>query len=456
MHKLIKSINKLEPRNFYLILSLILGFLFIFITPPFQTPDEVAHFYRAYSIFDGKIVVTDTPEGGGSEVPISFSETVKDLHEGIPFDYNSKVDYKDILNNLDRPLNLSEENYEDFYNTAVYTPISYLPQTLGIGFGAIFGLSPVVLMYLGRILNMLTGILIMYFGIKIAPFFKWIFVALGLMPMTLFLFGSLSADVMVISLSFYLTAYLLRLIYDKNIKKISIRDFIIITVVATLLSLSKQLYFLIPLVAILIPISKFKDIKWKLGFTLLPTVLSIIPSMLWSLSARKFYSGQEIIDNQIDIYIHNPLLFLKETFYEYTVNGWYLFEHFVGQLGWLDTRLPFFFVLLPATIMFILLLLSQKLPKDVYKLKSRIVYGGIFLGSVLLITLVVFIFWKSQTGGGVQGRYFIPIAPLAFLALVSDKINIEINIKNKKLYFLLFFMFLGLVSYVALFFRYYV
>ena len=37
-------IKKISPSKFYLILALFLGFLFVFITPPFQTPDEVAHF----------------------------------------------------------------------------------------------------------------------------------------------------------------------------------------------------------------------------------------------------------------------------------------------------------------------------------------------------------------------------------------------------------------------------
>ena len=155
-------------------------------------------------------------------------------------------------------------------------------------------------------------------------------------------------------------AYILRLIYNDQIKNFEIKDFLFIVFISILLSLSKQLYILIPLISILIPLSKFKSLKIKAIFISFLMILSIIPSMLWSFSASKFYSGQEIIKNQIELYSSNLFLFFKETFYEYAVGGFYLYEHFIGQLGWLDTRLPFFFVILPFTILFVLLLFSQK------------------------------------------------------------------------------------------------
>ncbi|MER3433396.1 MAG: hypothetical protein C4288_08190 [Leptolyngbya sp. ERB_1_1] len=51
LHRFIKS-----PERAFLILSLIFGMMFIIALAPFQSPDEPAHFYRAYQLSEGKII----------------------------------------------------------------------------------------------------------------------------------------------------------------------------------------------------------------------------------------------------------------------------------------------------------------------------------------------------------------------------------------------------------------
>jgi len=60
-------------------LFILLGFglAYVFILPPFEAPDEPAHFARAYSIAEGQVVIRDHPR-----------DLVVFLKEAI--EYNSK------------------------------------------------------------------------------------------------------------------------------------------------------------------------------------------------------------------------------------------------------------------------------------------------------------------------------------------------------------------------------
>lgn len=43
-------------ENIFILFALLFGLLFVFVTPPFQSVDEQAHFFRAYGISSGQFV----------------------------------------------------------------------------------------------------------------------------------------------------------------------------------------------------------------------------------------------------------------------------------------------------------------------------------------------------------------------------------------------------------------
>jgi uncharacterized membrane protein len=56
-------------------------------------------------------------------------------------------------------------------------------------------------------------------------------------------------------------------------------------------------------------------------------------------------------------------------------------------------------------------------------LKDKLIISLCLILSVLLITTATYIYW-SEVGGavtGLQGRYFIPLSPLFFLLLYTNK-----------------------------------
>jgi Predicted membrane protein (DUF2142) len=56
--------SRLTPDRLVLALGLAGGLLLVFVTPPFQVPDEPAHFFRAYQVATG--AGAEPGPGGGT------------------------------------------------------------------------------------------------------------------------------------------------------------------------------------------------------------------------------------------------------------------------------------------------------------------------------------------------------------------------------------------------------
>ena len=191
-----------QPQRVFVVAGFVFGTLMALIVPPFQAPDEPHHFFRAYQISEGQWVPNWRDNIGQGDLPASLAQICK------PFSavrYNTETtSLSSILDALRIPLKPSvRENY--VLATAHYSPIGYLPQAVGIGIGRArlaaagsdvprkidqpvdmdrFGiLGPAGHAEIGRPLLLLM-----------------------LMPMSLFMAASVSADAMINALAFLLVA----------------------------------------------------------------------------------------------------------------------------------------------------------------------------------------------------------------------------------------------------------
>lgn len=55
--------KRVLPERAFLLLAILLGVVFIFVTPPFEVPDEGAHFYRSYQVSVGRLLPQENGEG---------------------------------------------------------------------------------------------------------------------------------------------------------------------------------------------------------------------------------------------------------------------------------------------------------------------------------------------------------------------------------------------------------
>jgi hypothetical protein len=164
------------PEKIYVVLALVFGLSLVFITPPLQVPDEQDHLNRAYQLTEFNIFQFD------STVPASLIKLF-DTFGRLNFNPLEKTNINEILSQ--RNVELNPQNRLQPYIPKYIFP--YLPQSLGMFIGKMFNGSPLSLLYMGRIFNLLFSIALIFLAIRTAPFFKWFFFLLGLMPMTLYL-----------------------------------------------------------------------------------------------------------------------------------------------------------------------------------------------------------------------------------------------------------------------------
>ena len=259
----------------FLLVAGILGILFIFVMPPGQAPDEITHFRRAYGISEGVLIpgnVNGNEDEVGSLLPNNLEETFgKGLPKGGTY---SQI--KDMLGNNEIP-GYTEQKYN---GAAVYNFVCYIPQTLAILIGKLFGFSILGMAYLIELFNFIVWIILVYFAIKLIPKFKEIVLFISLLPIVLQEATSMSPDALTIGLSLFLVAYVLYLTYIKK-SKLRKRELALLCGIAIVMGFCKIVYLPLLLLFITIPSDRFGGKKKKWLFLAVLAVVIIALNLAW-------------------------------------------------------------------------------------------------------------------------------------------------------------------------------
>ena len=79
-----KFINDIKIEKVFLCLAIVFGICISIITPPFQVPDEIVHFDRAYQISKGEIFETKLNNTVGGYIPLSIMQLEVNVSPGLP------------------------------------------------------------------------------------------------------------------------------------------------------------------------------------------------------------------------------------------------------------------------------------------------------------------------------------------------------------------------------------
>jgi uncharacterized membrane protein len=194
---------KIVRVTLMLILGAVGAIPLVLLTPPFQVPDEVQHFYRAFQLSDLRIRAEVQNGISGGTLPSSLPELVKSsvyTRDGILYPATPSPITKS-LKLASIPLDSSTRQFVAFPGSAFYSPLPYFPQVLGIAVGRLFGLGPLYLLYLGRLVNCLAALGLGGLAVYLMPVAGELVMVVGLLPMSLFLYASVSPDAAVISCS---------------------------------------------------------------------------------------------------------------------------------------------------------------------------------------------------------------------------------------------------------------
>lgn len=402
---------KLE--KIFLVCGLILGIFYVFALPIGGPPDEPAHFWRAYQLSEGRVFPeTDVDGNSGIYIP-------SNLRAAISSRYSQSEDGY-LLTAEDFTTYASEEYVLDSIPADSYLPFNYLPQIIGIWFGKILHLPLIPMMYLSRLLNVVFCVIVTYFCIKFCPVFKKAILLIALLPMTMHLFASVSADGSIICAGFALITFTLYM--QKATRQLQFKDFVLLFFICATLTLSKPVYAPLCLILFWIPKARFSSVFRKffsiiiLGMIIF--AILVISRLLYGSGSARFDAGE-----QISFIISKPIKYA----FIFAQSSILAPEQFINStigrsLEWFSTHL--FAPYIITYFVFFVLLCAERVVKISRSLKIFILCAFSFV--VIATFTAMFIVWTepgSTTIEGVQGRYFIPI--LLLIPLFCQPSNLK-------------------------------
>lgn len=436
------NIVKEKLHYYFLNIAIILGILLIVFSPPMTVPDENTHFLNAYTIADGQIFLQKSDGKLGKYIPESVIDFVDENKSKFAGMDGKRYNFKEYYFNSYLTRDKGEKVFTSYWSQDI-NPISYIFSSVGMVIGKVllpksFEL-PFNLLLFGRIFNLIFYVISMTYVIKIAPYYKNTMFLLALMPMSIYLGASISYDALIIPSVFLLFAYTLKL---RESEKIVLKDIIIICCIMFVLFSVKQAYTPFALVLLSIPKKNFGDRKryYKIiGITLVVCITTVLFSQINKSELFSLQSGSNVNENVVlqSEYLKNNFgIMIPLILNTFSVYKTFYITGFIGTLGQLDTNLP-----IPLVVTFGLILIFVMFI-DSFK-ASQITINFKLLGLVATFVFVYFSFrimyinWTPVIGSvcgdtvsGIQGRYFIPIAPFV-CGIFANKFLLKYEIINK-------------------------
>ncbi len=411
-----------DPIPLSLSLALLFGAAFALLTPPFQSPDEPNHFLRAYQVSEGIFFPEKQDRRLGGTLPASLGH-VRDSFSFLRMNYEARADKSLIFQSLNLPLKAETRIFLDFPNTAIYAPTAYLPQAAAIAILRPLGATPLQMLYAARLANLFVWVLLVLAAIRLMPFLKRTLTVFALLPASLAVAASANADVVTNGLCWWIVAALLASSsplppFKGGDSSRLWRQTLIVAVVCA----NK----LIALPLILLSFGKRR-------FALF-LAAGLAAALVWGIFAQKnfipyddynpAFRDAQTLNEGVDparqqaFIIENPLFFIEITLKSIVKSLPSTSAHFVGKFGWEKNYLP------PVWLALLWLMLASVLASEENPLSKRrrtlaAIVAALYVG---MFAVTMYALWCPVGAGEVtnfQGRYFVPIAPVAALALAG-------------------------------------
>ena len=418
--------RKIKTEFAFLGLSLFIGITFVFINAPQVRYDEHAHFWRAYEISKGNIISRTT-----NLLPNSIIALFEREDGSYP---NKEINYNVINKKINDNLNPTDERVFAVGATGSLTPISYIPQVIGITIGRVLELSPIIILWLGRLTNLLTYIGLIFFAIKIIPSEKWknIIMIIALFPMSMNLAATVSPDTVIIGCTLLAISYAMYLKFV--VEKIELKQISLLGILCMIPTVCKIVYFPLFLVVLMLPKEKFENkIKRILAYVLVGTIV-FLPYILlnklvnlgdYAIAIRTNMMEQCLFT--ISDIIRDFGVAINTMYSEFSL---YLFE-MIG--GW--NTIEIISIIILGILLFEMLIKTEDGVNYKFTKNDKIICIIICMIEILGVVAAMYLGWtqaKQTVVEGVQGRYFLPVIPLICIFLSRNKLGCEIKNKNIK------------------------
>lgn len=197
--------------------ALLFGFVFgvtaVVFVPPVVTYDGPSHYLRALQVSEGQMRADRfSASAVGGVVPKSHA----DFMNSILWSYywkpgNTYMDRAQWAALSSQEARVPGTTRVEFTNTAIYSPVNYAFQSLGMRLAAALSPSPLLASQLGCLFNLAGYLLLVVCAIECAPRFRRGVVLLASSPLVLIQASSLSADAINFTLPLLVLAWTWRL-----------------------------------------------------------------------------------------------------------------------------------------------------------------------------------------------------------------------------------------------------
>jgi hypothetical protein len=408
-----------RPRRLVLCGLALILIAMCFLTPPFQSPDEHRHFFRAYQLSEGVLLPyrlqPNMKEGTtvqalhaavGGALPRAVDVLLLATHaDRLRSNPNERLRAADLVSALAIKVDANDRVFFRFPHETPFPPYAFAPQAAGILLARAFTDRILIHFYAGRLVNAMTALALIWLALLFAPTLWPVCLAFGSLPLVSFQMGSASPDAILLGASILFGASLFvrgvgwtRWVQGGSLCLLTIKPF----------------YAPVALLPLLNTDSK---VTVRTGLV----VVSLLPGALWlALVSGLIVPVRTDVDfdasRQLAGVLHDPINYLRLSAKDLVINGAWYAESMIGVLGWMDRPLPIPHLLFAYMLAFISPALCG--PERPHPSNWWVLILACLL-SMLAIQLALYLSFSvvgTQAIYGVQGRYFLPLFLLVLLA----------------------------------------
>ena len=413
-------------HRLFLWLAPLLYIAFALLTPPFQTPDEHQHLFRAWQLADGTLFAERrgaevggvVPGGLGKAAQAEIGSLAPHASHVRPLPERSWTSHRSTQAEAEAP------RFTNFLGSAIYPPAGYLPQIVAVGAGRLTGASVETIIRTGRVLNALLAAMLIAMAIRLTPWGATGLFWIGLLPTTSAASATFGQDGLVIGGSCLLLALGLRMALARSW---SVSSAALLGLVASFVTLAKFVYLPLAMVAGAPRVAG--QWRWRgLGGALFVAAVAVLPAILWLTATAEIAvpprpdlppAGTRLLALFEAPGSLPQLLF--NTFFAHGDKLW----HSAFMFGWLNIG-----PVLAAEVLSLLALaavLAGGAPASAGQTLDpwlRLWVAAMAVGVAVAVSLALYVYWTPLGATrihGLQGRYFVPPAAALLLAVLPAR-----------------------------------
>ncbi|MBQ9365425.1 MAG: DUF2142 domain-containing protein [Schwartzia sp.] len=428
-------------ENKFIAIYFLMGIICLIALPIYSVMDDPLHYLRAYEISMGKFIpVVHVDENGTKLVGDYLHRNAlyfrSDVHSksldlgpmksiGDHFNFYAdpaQLTWADYPSNRKQTVDYGSEQFFLFQTTALYAPVSYLPQAAGIAVARNFSHRSMKLAYAGRFMNWLMTGFCFYWALRIIPRHKLLMLAIILIPINVQQCNSLGTDGQLLAYSLLFLAFIMRARESRTISKSSLA---IIGALAIAISLTKIVYLPFVLFVLLLPRECFSSKRRYFAYIFSVIFCAAAANLSWYLFARGLMAAQHMAwaspSEQMAWMIAHPLEFARITVNSFVELFKPLMQGMFGMtLGWGHIHINKWLIYGYAFALGCIFLCSAEDENgSSFFTRAFLIFIPFLIFS--LICAAEYVAWTPLNAPiiqGMQGKYFLPFLLPIMLAIM--------------------------------------